>query len=668
MNRKQKIIVSITGIILVSLILIGLTYAYFLTKITGNTNSKSISVTTANLELVYGDGNGILAPTDKLMPGDTVGTKEFTVTNNGNNKVEGYLVIFRNVTNTLLRPEDLVYKVECKQYLNDVETGTCDGVEYETQLPTGTGSGSGVIVSNDIEAGYVQKYKLTLDYLNPDVDQSDDMNKTIEAKIDIMDVKLLNSKNGITNYASDTLAGTIINNAMLAKSSDEENGVAVLRGKPITIPGIESSTQRYYELDAGTDKSVAATTTNYYTYGDSYEFDELEGKVKIYNKDGSTLKAVQYNTGYEELKGKYLVQLAGSSDSVPLESKFNRFGSSRYGVNKVLDTTDSTTIYYNSLNMVSKYRNLENTLSVTSDDEGISYYYRGNVKNNYIEFDDKCWRIVRIEGDGSVKLILSAQKSCNLITDEDTKSAFITQNFSDISNQNFQLIAPSTDENNLFSYDHYTNVKKGYQPLKNVINTFGNGGTLKYFEGEEHETTVNYNGFGEENKNFLKSDQMCLSSNDNKYIINKEEIYNSRIAFEYYALEGYINNTGYRLFVKKSFSFNCEKKSEPTDYYILSTDEALYAGYAVGKSSGSFISSTNYLSDNAYFDYYLSNDLGPTLKMTCVENYEADLYTDTAKIVMCDEEYSNVRPMVTIKNNTTVTGGNGTKNNPYIIN
>ena len=81
MSKRQKIIVSITGIFLVLMILVGLTYAYFLTKITGNTNSKSISVTTANLELVYGDGNGILAPTDKLMPGDTVGTKEFIYEN-----------------------------------------------------------------------------------------------------------------------------------------------------------------------------------------------------------------------------------------------------------------------------------------------------------------------------------------------------------------------------------------------------------------------------------------------------------------------------------------------------------------------------------------------------------------------------------------------------------
>ena len=57
MNRKQKIVVSITGIFLVLMILVGLTYAYFLTKITGNTNPKSISVTTENLAIVYEDNS-----------------------------------------------------------------------------------------------------------------------------------------------------------------------------------------------------------------------------------------------------------------------------------------------------------------------------------------------------------------------------------------------------------------------------------------------------------------------------------------------------------------------------------------------------------------------------------------------------------------------------------
>ena len=40
------------------------------------------------------------------------------------------------------------------------------------------------------------------------------------------------------------------------------------------------------------------------------------------------------------------------------------------------------------------------------DDSGITYYFRGNVVNNYFFFADKIWRIVRINGDGTVRLIL----------------------------------------------------------------------------------------------------------------------------------------------------------------------------------------------------------------------------------------------------------------------
>ena len=48
----------------------------------------------------------------------------------------------------------------------------------------------------------------------------------------------------------------------------------------------------------------------------------------------------------------------------------------------------------------------EALLASAEDDYGTSYYFRGAVKNNYVEFANKCWRVVRITGDGSVKLIL----------------------------------------------------------------------------------------------------------------------------------------------------------------------------------------------------------------------------------------------------------------------
>ena len=48
----------------------------------------------------------------------------------------------------------------------------------------------------------------------------------------------------------------------------------------------------------------------------------------------------------------------------------------------------------------------ETVLASTADDYGTSYYYRGNVQNNYIIFANMCWRIVRVTGSGAIKLTL----------------------------------------------------------------------------------------------------------------------------------------------------------------------------------------------------------------------------------------------------------------------
>ncbi len=42
----------------------------------------------------------------------------------------------------------------------------------------------------------------------------------------------------------------------------------------------------------------------------------------------------------------------------------------------------------------------------SSDDLGTSYYFRGNVVNNYVSFGGFTWRIVRINGDSSVRIVL----------------------------------------------------------------------------------------------------------------------------------------------------------------------------------------------------------------------------------------------------------------------
>lgn len=46
-------------------------------------------------------------------------------------------------------------------------------------------------------------------------------------------------------------------------------------------------------------------------------------------------------------------------------------------------------------------------LKSTNDNSGISYYYTGDAENNYVKFNNLMFRIVRVNGDGSLRIILN---------------------------------------------------------------------------------------------------------------------------------------------------------------------------------------------------------------------------------------------------------------------
>ena len=57
-----------------------------------------------------------------------------------------------------------------------------------------------------------------------------------------------------------------------------------------------------------------------------------------------------------------------------------------------------------------------------TDDFGTSYYFRGNVENNYVLFAGFYWRIIRINGDGTIRMIYdgtSAHNNGETSTDRD---------------------------------------------------------------------------------------------------------------------------------------------------------------------------------------------------------------------------------------------------------
>lgn len=83
------------------------------------------------------------------------------------------------------------------------------------------------------------------------------------------------------------------------------------------------------------------------------------------------------------------------------------------------------------------------------DDNGVTYYFRGIANNNYVSFAGALWRIVRINGDGTVRLVLN-----NAISE---LGSFADSKDTSEDYQNSAIITKLTNyyEYNLKTYDSY---------------------------------------------------------------------------------------------------------------------------------------------------------------------------------------------------------------------
>lgn len=88
------------------------------------------------------------------------------------------------------------------------------------------------------------------------------------------------------------------------------------------------------------------------------------------------------------------------------------------GTLKVLNESLSTEIFSDIILMNNNISSIKTRLGTdiatsneglikSSDNKGISYYFRGDVDNNYVQLGDYLFRIVRINGDSTVRLVLN---------------------------------------------------------------------------------------------------------------------------------------------------------------------------------------------------------------------------------------------------------------------
>ena len=133
----------------------------------------------------------------------------------------------------------------------------------------------------------------------------------------------------------------------------------------------------------------------------------------------------------------------------------------------------------------------------TVDEDTYTYYYRGDVNNNWVKFGNYLWRVVRINGDGTIRMIYSGLESST----HTGKNAYIgpyaysKQNTYDIS---FSRLTNTNDIRTLSYQNGGTNLTYAgymYNPSK-VLKTFPDK-----IPSNENSNKLNsfptYEGFGE---------------------------------------------------------------------------------------------------------------------------------------------------------------------------
>lgn len=168
---------------------------------------------------------------------------------------------------------------------------------------------------------------------------------------------------------------------------------------------------------------------------------------------------------------------------------------------------------------------LENEGLIKSvDNLGTSYYFRGNVLNNYVLFENMLWRIVRINGDNSVRIVLNStlEDKSNFYSNIDEEKNYETSKVNTFLNSWFNSKITNKDyiSNSEYCNDFDQNVDSNYTRLFvdkiPTLNCLGN--------------TIN------SKVGLLTLDEVILAGASNKSNNNKYYLYNEDNKTDWYTL------------------------------------------------------------------------------------------------------------------------------------
>ena len=343
---------------------------------------------------------------------------------------------------------------------------------------------------------------------------------------------------------------------------------------------------------------------------------------------------------------------------------FDAFASSTAGAKT--KTTDLSSLYYivsaTSNNFTYKYissnkKATEALLASAEDDYGTSYYFRGAVKNNYVQFANKCWRIIRIGGDKTVKLILHNDNTSNVSNpcssvNNSTNAAFAHYNgsiyksaFNSSSNDNAYVgFMYGTPGSSTYNATH-ANINKS-TILTNLETWYNNN--LKTYE-----SVIDDSVWCNDKTNVTDTTYDPYGWNPNGYGYGKNLTY-------YGATQRLVNTSGSAGGTGPSLKCNGTLSKITSKVGLITADELAYAGY----SSGLYNEAT-YLQENATDTYWWSLSpnkfIGSYAYVWQVSGYTGYLYDYVSNI-----DYA-VRPVISLVSSTKVSSGSGTSVDPYIV-
>ena len=152
-----------------------------------------------------------------------------------------------------------------------------------------------------------------------------------------------------------------------------------------------------YVEDITTNVNNVYSISGYkFYFADSYEFDTKSGTFRLYNKDGSGVKEDVLSDIY---KNYYTCNGGTTADIFHCNEIYKINTTSVNGTTYTITNGDKITY------KVASSLKSEQGLYKTTDDFGSTYFFRGDVTNNNVYFEGFYWKIVRINGDGSIRLI-----------------------------------------------------------------------------------------------------------------------------------------------------------------------------------------------------------------------------------------------------------------------